>query len=224
MNRRSEIATVPSRTRIVRAPLDDATTALLREALRDGAVMSYPTETIYALGGNALLPEVTQAVYALKGRPRDKALLLLVDGAAGLAGWVREVTPAAAHLMERFWPGPLTLVFAAGPNLPAHLADERGTVALRWSPHPVIAGLLRIGGVPLIGTSANRSGAPGAHVLAQVLAAFPEGIDVAVDGGRSGGAAPSTLVDTTVTPPQVLREGAIPRAALQAALPNVRLA
>jgi tRNA A37 threonylcarbamoyladenosine synthetase subunit TsaC/SUA5/YrdC len=61
-------------------------------------------------------------------------------------------------------------------------------------------------------------------VLAQVLAAFPEGIDVAVDGGRSGGAAPSTLVDTTVSPPQVLREGAIPRAALQAALPNVRLA
>ncbi|HKI98458.1 MAG TPA: L-threonylcarbamoyladenylate synthase [bacterium] len=210
--------------RVIRFPWDDIATAQLRQALQDGALMTYPTETSYALGGNALLPQVTEAVYALKGRPADKALLLLVDGATGLTGWVREVTPAAEALMDHFWPGPLTLVFQAGPTLPAHLADARGTVALRWSPHPLIAALLRLGAVPLIGTSANPSGTPSLHSVDEVLAAFPQGIDLALNGGHTSGGAPSTLVDTTVSPPQVLREGAIPRAALQAALPNIPLA
>jgi L-threonylcarbamoyladenylate synthase len=209
------------RTRVVRYPWDATTAAELRQALHAGAVMTYPTETSYALGGNALLPEVTAAVQALKGREETKALLLLVDGAEGLTGWVREVTPAAAALMEHFWPGPLTLVFEAGPTLPPHLADARGTVALRWSPHPLVAALLRLGGVPLIGTSANASGAPPRHTVGDVLAHFPRGLALALDGGRAPGGAPSTLVDTTTAPPRVLREGAVPRAALQAALPRV---
>lgn len=210
-------------TVVVRYPWHEADAAQLRSALREGAVMTYPTETSYALGGNALLPEATAAVFALKGRPREKAVLLLVDGSDGLTGWVREVTPTAAALMEHFWPGPLTLVFAAGPNLPPHLVDERGTVALRWSPHAVIAALLRLGGAPLIGTSANRSGGPPLHTVDDVLGAFPEGVHLAVDGGRTSGGPPSTLVDTTVAPARVLREGAVPRVALQAALPNVAL-
>ena len=123
--------------------------------------------------------------------------------------------------MEHFWPGALTLVFRAGPSLPRHLRDERGTIALRWSPHPLIAALLRLGGVPLIGTSANRSGMPALHQVPEVLQAIPEGIDVALDGGRTSGGEPSTLVDTTASPPRILREGAVPRVALRAALPNV---
>lgn len=213
----------PAGPRVVKPPWDDATAAALRAALHDGAVMAYPTETSYALGGNALLPQVAAAVYELKGRPAHKALLLLVDGAAGLEGWVDGVTPTAATLMERFWPGPLTLVFAAGPRLPGHLCDERGTIALRWSPHPLIDALLRIGGVPLIGTSANPSGGEGLHTVDDVLAAFPRGIGWVLDGGRTSGGAPSTLVDTTVSPPRILREGAIPRAVLQAALPGTAL-
>jgi L-threonylcarbamoyladenylate synthase len=209
------------RTRVVRYPWDAATAAELRQALHAGATMTYPTETSYALGGNALLPEVTAAVHALKGREEAKALLLLVDGAEGLTGWVREVTPVAAALMEHFWPGPLTLVFEAGPTLPRHLPDARGTVALRWSPHPLVAALLRLGGVPLIGTSANRSGAPACHTVGDVLANFPRGVTLALDGGRAPGGVPSTLVDTTTSPPRVLREGAVPCAVLRAALPHV---
>jgi L-threonylcarbamoyladenylate synthase len=212
-----------SAANVIRFPWDEATAAELRQALQAGRVMAYPTETSYALGGNALLPEVSEAVVALKGRPPDKAVLLLVDGSAGLTGWVREVTPAAEALMEHFWPGALTLVFAAGPNLPRHLVHD-GTIALRWSPHPLIAALLRLGGVPLIGTSANRSGAPALHSVGAVLAAIPRGIDLALDGGRTSGGAPSTLVDTTVSPLRILREGTVPRVALQAVLPHVAFA
>ena len=213
----------PQATRVVTPPWDAATADALRADLHAGAVMAYPTETSYALGGNALLPAVAAAVYALKGRPADKALLLLVDGAAGLAGWVREVSPAAEALMAHFWPGPLTLVFRAGPRLPAHLPDARGTIALRWSPHPLIDGLLKLGGVPLIGTSANLAGTPGLHTAAAVLAAFPQGVAWALDGGRTSGGVPSTLVDTTVSPLRILREGVIARAALQAVLPAEEL-
>lgn len=209
---------------VIRYPWGPAEVPRLHDALHTGAVMTYPTETSYALGGNALLPPVTAAVTAMKGRTPDKALLLLVDGSAGLTGWVREVTPTAEALMEHFWPGALTLVFHAGPSLPPHLVDERGTIALRWSPHPLIAALLRLGGVPLIGTSANRSGSPALHSVPEVLSALPSGIDLALDGGRTSGGAPSTLVDTTEQPPRILREGAVPRVALQAALPNVPFA
>lgn len=222
----------------------------LRDALSGGQVMVFPTETAYALGGNALLPSVAAAVFGLKGRPLGKALLLLIDGAAAMQGGsgnqglegaqalVRDVTPAARHLMEHFWPGPLTLVLRAGPGLPPHLVDERGTVALRWSSHPAVAALLQLGGAPLIGTSANPSGVATPRRLAAVLAALqPPGgaqpqlgseqhgaaprISLAVDGGELPAGEPSTIVDTTCMPFRVLREGAISAAQLRLQVPQL---
>lgn len=195
------------------------------QALRAGSVMAYPTETAYALGGNALLPQVTDAVYRLKGRDRAKALLLLIDGEHGPEPWAADVSEEARALMAACWPGPLTLVFAAGPALPPHLADARGAVALRWSPHPCIAELLRLGGAPLVGTSANPSGAPNPHRLEDVLRALPGSaglaIGLAVDGGEIAPGPPSTLVDTTVQPPRILREGAISPRTLRKVVPGL---
>lgn len=199
--------------------------ALLGEFLKQGRVMTYPTETAYALGGSALAPELVESIYRLKGRPAGKALPLLIDGSNGPEPWARDAGPEARRLMERHWPGPLTLVLHAGPGLPPRLADARGTVALRWSSHPLIGEMIRIAGAPLIGTSANRSGEPNCHTLEDVLRAIPEGIELAVDGGRRDGRSgllspgesgnpadprgSSTLLDTTVTPFRVLRKGAI---------------
>ena len=195
--------------------------ALLGEFLKQGRVMTYPTETAYALGGNALARDLVESVYRLKRRPAGKAMPLLIDGSHGVEPWARDAGPQARRLMERHWPGPLTLVLRAGPGLPPQLADARGTVALRWSPHPLIGELIRIGGAPLIGTSANRSGQPNCQTLQDVLRAIPEGIELALDGGKcgalpsgkSGNSAiphlPSTLLDTTVTPFRLLRKGAI---------------
>jgi L-threonylcarbamoyladenylate synthase len=204
--------------RIIAPPFSPKRREQVRRALQSGRVMTYPTETSYALGGNALSPALVERIYRLKGRDRQKPMLLLVDARAGLRNWVAGIPPGAEPLMQRFWPGPLTLVLHAGPGLPFHLPDERGTIAVRWSPHPLVAELLAIGGVPLIGTSANRSGEPGLNTAQAVLRVFPEEPLLAVDGGPTPGGLPSTVLDVTVRPFRVIRPGVISGAAICEAL------
>ena len=192
--------------------------AAVHKALSSGLVMAYPTETAYALGGNALLPAVVESVYRLKGRPQAKALLLLIDGSQGVAPWAKNVSPGAEALMARFWPGPLTLVFEASPELPEHLRDDRGTVALRWSPHPCIDTLLRLGGVPLIGTSANLSGQSPAFSAEEVRRVFGDAVRLGIDGGIRNPGPVSTVLDTTVVPFVMVRRGAISPLAIGEAL------
>ncbi len=208
----------PNGTTLLRAPFTAAQRRRIAQALAAGELMSYPTETSYALGGNALDAGLVRRVYEAKGRPEQKALLLLVDGARGVEGLAAEVAPAAARLMEACWPGALTLVLPAGPRLPHHLRDARGTVALRWSSHPVVAELLAIGGVPLIGTSANRSGGAAAQNVAAVLETLAGAPALVIDGGALPPGPPSTLVDTTRRPFRILRTGALPPQTLRAAL------
>lgn len=211
-------ASQSGRTRVLRPPFSPKEREVLGQALAAGRTMTYPTETSYALGGSALDAELVERVFRLKARAPDKALLLLVDGSRGLAGLAGEVVPAASRLMEACWPGPLTLVVPAAPTLPAHLRDARGTVALRWSAHPVVQELLQIGRGPLIGTSANLSGRPEARRLEEVLATFGDAVELAVDGGATPEGPLSTLLDTTTTPFKVLRAGALPSERLRAVL------
>jgi L-threonylcarbamoyladenylate synthase len=201
----------------LRPPFDARARARVATALADGSVMAYPTETFYALGGNALHARLAEEIFRLKGREGGKALLLLVDGARDVHRLAVPSAPAET-LMAALWPGALTLVLPAAPSLPAHLRAAGGTVALRWSPHPVIAELLAIGGVPLIGTSANRSGAPPATTADAVSAAFPGAVSVLVDGGATAGGVPSTLLDTTTRPFTILRPGMVSAAAISQAL------
>ena len=211
---------------ILSFPFDEEGRRKAAEALAEGLVMSYPTETSYALGGNALAPALVEAVFGLKGRENAKALLLLIAGERQARELTGRIDPAAGALMKACWPGPLTLVLWAGAELPAHLRDERGTVALRHSPHPVVAELLRIGGAPLIGTSANHSGQSAAQSAGEVAAIFGEAVAVTIDdgvdriiGGRTAaGGAPSTVLDATKRPFRVLREGAVCNRILRDAL------
>lgn len=203
---------------IVKPPFSPAAREILAAALRQGRVMAYPTETVYALGGNALKAGLVAAIHRLKGRPPSKPLPLLIGGMAGLEACAQSIPPAALRLVELFWPGPLTMVFRASSGLPAHLPDARGTVALRCSSHPLVTELLRIGGAPLIGTSANRGGEEPARGLDQVRAAFGEEVALAVDGGPLPPGPPSTLLDVTVLPFRLLRVGAIKPAQISTAL------
>jgi L-threonylcarbamoyladenylate synthase len=205
-------------TDIVAPPFKLKVAELVRSAIAAGRVMTFPTETSYALGGNALCGSLVDTIYRLKGRDRSKPLLLLVDGSKSIDRWVRAIPPAARMLMSAFWPGPLTLVLQAGPDLPSHLPDERNTIAVRWSPHPVVVELLALGGVPLIGTSANLTGAAALHDVRTVLQTFPNEPLLAIDGGPTSGGSASTVLDTTVTPYVVVRPGVIPMSRLQNAL------
>jgi L-threonylcarbamoyladenylate synthase len=176
-------------------------------ALRAGDLVVLPTDTVYGLAAHPDLPAAIARVYAVKERPAEKALPLLVESATQ-AATVCAVSPLAERLMARFWPGGLTLV------LPTH--REPGTLALRMPDHPVPLALIRALGAPLATTSANRSGQPSCTTAAAVRTQLPAGYAVLIDAGPSPGGRDSTVLDLASSPPRVLRPGAIATAELAA--------
>jgi len=177
--------------------------------LRAGGVVAFPTETFYGLGAAALDAAAARRVVAVKGRPDGKPLLVLVDSAAMVEVVAREIPPRARELMARYWPGPLTLVLPARPEVPDEVTAGSGTVGVRLSPHPVARGLVRALGAPVTAPSANRSGQPAPTTAAAVFADFRDRIELVLDGGVTTGGEPSTVLDATVDPPRVIRAGAL---------------
>lgn len=183
----------------------DAQDMLLAEAarhLRASAVVAVPTDTVYGL---AALPSDDRAMatlYALKDRPRQKAIALLVDGPEALDQLAIDVPEAARALARRFWPGGLTLVLRSRE-------DPSTTVALRMPDHPVPLDLIARLGSPLATTSANRSSAASPRTAADVLTQLPTGYPLLIDGGTCPVGVDSTVVDLTVQPPGILRLGAV---------------
>jgi L-threonylcarbamoyladenylate synthase len=177
--------------------------------LRGGGLVAFPTETFYGLGAAGLDARAVARLLAAKGRPEDKPILLLVDSVAMAERVAAEVGPAARALMTRHWPGALTLVLRARPEVPREVTAGTGTVGVRLSPHPVAVGLVRALGAPVTAPSANRSGEPPPVTAAAVLAGLAGRIELVLDGGAAPGGPPSTVLDVTVDPPRVLRQGAV---------------
>lgn len=190
----------------------------LREAadiVRGGGVIAFPTETFYGLGALPFDARAVQRVVDLKDRSRrDVPILVLIRSRADLHTLVSEITPIAERLMEACWPGPLTLVFRASGAVPSVLTAGTGTIGVRLSASPDVQRLLEAVGGPLTGTSANRTGQPPATTAEEVERVLGDGVDAILNGGTTPGGLPSTVVDTTVTPPRLLREGRVPTASL----------
>jgi L-threonylcarbamoyladenylate synthase len=198
-------------TEVVRVdPAAPASAALGRAAdvLRAGGLVAFPTETFYGLGAAALDSAAVAGVFAVKGRPESKPVLVLVDSVEMVERLV-EVSDRARRLMARHWPGALTLVMRARRQLPAQLTAGTGAVGVRLSPHPVARGLVRALGGPVTAPSANRSGAAPPTTAEDVLRAFRGGIALVLDGGSTPGGPPSTVIDLSVDPPHVIRQGAV---------------
>jgi L-threonylcarbamoyladenylate synthase len=183
--------------------------------LRKGGIIVFPTETFYGLGGNALDTQALERIYLVKGRPANLPVLCLVDGTERVHDLVREVLPAPKALMEAFWPGPITLVLPARAHLPPALVGPTGGVGVRWSSHPLVRGLVALLDAPLVGTSANISGQAPPSRVREISLSVRRGVQVILDGGPTPGGAPSTVLDCTVRPPRIIREGAIPRETLE---------
>jgi len=175
-------------------------------ALRRGEVVAYPTETFYGLGVDALDELALARLRALKGRD-GKAISVLVDGPAMLDTLCGDIPPLAATLMERHWPGALTIALPARPDVPAALV-EAGCVAVRQSSHPTAQALVAGLGHPLTTTSANRAGQPPATTDEAVEEIFGGRCRV-LHGGATAGGAPSTLVRVRGSRLEILRRGAI---------------
>jgi L-threonylcarbamoyladenylate synthase len=184
--------------------------------LRAGGLVAFPTETVYGLGANALDAAAVRRIFSAKGRPAYNPLIVHVADVAGARALVREWSPLAQALSERFWPGPLTLVLPKRPDVPDEVTAGRDSVAVRVPAHPVARALLVATGLPLAAPSANRFTELSPVTAAQVARSLGDGVGLILDGGRTGVGIESTVVDLSVSPPALLRPGTITRAQLEA--------
>lgn len=176
--------------------------------IRTGGIIVYPTETLYGLGADPLDSEAIKRLYEIKGREADKPIPYLIKDQEMLATLVDEIPPIGRQLMERYWPGPLTLIFQATEGLPPPLRGEAGTIGVRISAHPIARLIVEAVNAPLTSTSANPAGTGDlidARSIAEILG---DEVDLIIDGGEVAGRG-STVVDLTVDPPKVVREGMI---------------
>ena len=176
----------------------------------NGGLVAVPTETVYGLAGNGLNADAVSKIYEVKGRPAVKPLSLMVPDASAFARYGTEVPEQARTLADTYWPGPLTIVVKARPEIPPIVLAGGSTVGLRCPDHPLTLALLRACGLPLAAPSANPSGSPSPKTAQQVLDYFGGQIDCVIDGGPCGIGRESTIIDMSVRPFLILREGALP--------------
>jgi L-threonylcarbamoyladenylate synthase len=201
-----------SPTQVVRVDAAAPDLGVVRQAaqvLRAGGLVAFPTETFYGLGAAGLDAAAARRVFDAKGRPASMPLLLLVDSRAMAAAVVADIPAYAVELMERHWPGALSLVLAAGPAVPAEVTAGTRKVGVRVSAHPVARALVRALGEPVTAPSANPTGGRPPVSAAEVLAHLDGIIELILDAGPTPGGAPSTVLDVTVDPPRILRQGAV---------------
>ena len=197
--------------------IDDAA-----RVLRGGGLVAFPTETVYGLGADALNPAAVRAVFALKHRPQVNPLIVHIADIEGARALVADWPPAAQALAERFWPGPLTLVLPRAAHIPVEVTAGTPTVAVRCPDHPVALALLRAFGGPIVAPSANPSGFVSPTTAAHVREGFPDAALMVLDGGPCRAGIESTVISLTLTPPTILRTGAITLEDLRAIIPTVR--
>jgi L-threonylcarbamoyladenylate synthase len=204
-------------TRVMKADDPEALRTAL-DILRCGGLVAFPTDTVYGVGAVAFDAAAVERIYAAKGRDVAKALPILLADSASLME-VGDEIPADVHrLAETFWPGPLTIVVRKRDVVP-EAVSRGGTVGVRVPAHPVTLELLYSSG-PLAATSANPSGKPDPMTADEVASGLGDRIDLILDGGRAPGGRPSTVIDCTVSPPALVREGPVPMALIIAVLGN----
>jgi L-threonylcarbamoyladenylate synthase len=177
--------------------------------LRAGKVIAFPTDTVYGVGASGFNERAIEQLYVVKARERGKAIPYLLADAKDLQSVAREIPNAARLLAAKFWPGALTLVVPASARVPKILIAGGDSVAVRVPNHSTTRALIDSLRVPLAATSANISGGRDPSNAQEALAQLDGRIPMILDGGATRANIPSTVIDVTVTPPKVLRVGAI---------------
>lgn len=186
----------------------EAALAAATVAVRQGKLVVLPTDTVYGVGADAFEAAAVRRLLAAKGRGREMPPPVLISAAITADALARSLPDSARALMERFWPGPLTLVATQQPSLSWDLGETRGTVAIRMPDHPVALALLERTG-PMAVTSANLTGRPAATDVSEAERMLGESVEAYLDGGPSTGGQASTILDVTGETPRVLRRGAL---------------
>lgn len=192
---------VMGRTRILKIDPENPEPEIIKEAaalLRRGGLVAFPTETVYGLGANLDDPQAIQELYQAKQRPFEKQVTIHLASAEDLEKYPVRVTEAGRRIMRAFWPGPLTLVFARA---------DGSTLGFRVPKHPVALALLKEAAVPVVAPSANLHGQPSPQTAEAVARDFNDQIDLILDAGPTPSGVSSTVLDLSVDPPKILREG-----------------
>lgn len=195
-----------------------------REVLRrvgrlveQGALVVYPTDTVYGVGTNPLLEDAVRRLYEAKRRPLGKPVPVLASSIEH-AERIAVLPEEAKRLAARFWPGPLTIIVPAKPTLPSIVTGGSGKVGVRIPAHPVARLLIEEAGGLIVGTSANISGRSPPRTAEEALRELGDAVDVVVDAGPAPGGKPSTVVDLTLSPPKIVRRGPIEKREIEEVL------
>lgn len=200
--------------------------AIMKEAgelLKAGALVAFPTETVYGLGANALDEKASAKIYAAKGRPSDNPLIIHIADMESLPLITEEVPHTAEKLAEKFWPGPLTMVLKKSDAVPLGTTGGLNTVAVRMPSHPIALELIRHGGGYIAAPSANTSGRPSPTLAEHVADDMTGIIPMILDGGAVGIGIESTIVDLTEEIPTILRPGFITKEMLEEVVGEVQI-
>jgi len=199
-------------------PLQKASPETIKQGvalLKSGRPVSFPTDTVYALGAPINDIECVRKVYDIKQRPLNMALPILLASPQDVRLVALEVSETAEILMKEFWPGALTLVFKKTPFVSDIVAAGGQTVAVRVAAHQVAIEIVKQSGVPLVGTSANVHSKPSPVTALDVMEQVGDRVELIIDAGRTPGGFESTIVDMSTDKPKILRQGAISRADIE---------
>ena len=191
---------------------------VIRTVLQSNGVIAFPTDTFYGLGANPMDERALEKIFSIKQRSPEKPLLSLVSSLKQLSMLTVEISTDAEKLIQALWPGPLTLLFRALPNLPKSLTAGLGKIGARLPANNFTVKLIENLGHPLTAPSANLSGTKNLKTAEEVFKSLGEKVDLIIDGGHTPGRKESSILDTTLSPPELLREGEIKKEQIETIL------
>ncbi|MBC2330670.1 L-threonylcarbamoyladenylate synthase [Listeria swaminathanii] len=192
------------------------------ELLQNGECVAFPTETVYGLGADATNQAAIQKIYAAKGRPSDNPLIVHIARREQMDQFVASYPPKAVQLMEKFWPGPLTVILPLKEDsLAANVSAGLSTVGVRMPEHPVSLELIKVANIPVAAPSANRSGKPSPTTANHVIEDLDGKIAGIIDGGPTGVGLESTVIDCSLEVPIILRPGGITKEQIERVIGSV---
>lgn len=212
------------KTKIVKIDKENIDESLIKEAaslIKEGKLVAFPTETVYGLGANGLDEDAIIKIFNAKGRPQDNPLILHIHSIEQLLPLVEEVPEIAHQCIERFWPGPLTMLFKRSSLVPDMITAGLETVAIRMPDHKIALELIKESNTPIAAPSANLSGKPSPTTAGHVIEDLSGKVDMIIDGGNTGVGLESTVLDLSGDIPMILRPGGVTLEDLRQFIPNI---
>jgi len=203
--------------------IDNKLINVCAKILKKGGTVAFPTETVYGLGANALDSEAIKEIFVAKGRPSDNPLIVHVSKIEEILPLVKEIPKRVHSVMEKFWPGPLTIIFEKSDIVPHEISAGLSTVAIRMPSHPIAIKLIEECGLPIAAPSANISGKPSPTKAEHVIKDLIGKVDIIISGGDCNVGVESTVLDMTGEVPMILRPGGVTKEMLEDVLGEVSI-